>query len=1236
MGVFVGYGCSNDSSDLPDDEETPFSLMLSETSVSALIGDTRMLRVTNASKDAEIEWSTSNANVVTVDDGRIEALREGTAKIKADYKGYTAECTVNVGFGANMPKLVVKNANSSLKIGKTQTAFPLEAVVVFNGREFTDVELAYESDGEVLDVNYSNGEISPREVVGKQEVFLTATWRGYSVSRFPTLFTKVEIEVVDELFFWVNGEPMSNINLYTLASHNGVDYVNSMDFNITGELNGIAINPDEVEIVSPAFLNYDESSNVITSLKQGNGTIYFNYNDFVGAVNVNVEKVTDTFGEVLDYFSLNLGTYKDHNDEWRNKSVVDTVFAGYDEEIYSLDTLQAYIGSKKIKLTDGKIFGLPVVNGTEYNQTITLETDKFSIDVDLVVYGLVIKEAQDLKNLELKILKRDDPETTQVDETEVTCVEGYCVLLNSIDATGIKIEHEIFEKYTYVNAKGETVETSINPSRYRHKNADRVPFDNSLTKFGFVGDFNGLGNTIFNLDVSVDASDTTGGGGLFGYTLGGAKIYDVGFKNLNCSNACGLVIDCATFAPLGGSLDPLGLREEYSTIRDVYIHLAPETVNPKGALAKAQIVAFGRRVYNVIVDASEISASTAETGGALVATVSTYPQRQYYTAYNIFVISPEVPAAFNAEYQLVGKNIAGDNFFHDQKIDGKHYAHDIYTYESFDAFIADKHDYDNFSSSWLKLEYPVFRSSQEIVAEFNGVVRYDNRLIVSNLTQEKHIKLKSLIGTTISNATVDYDTSKLTIAKVADDDFTVKLAQDPADTEIINVTFTYLSSSGRTGTLVLEVTLSPSTIVITEEYLISAKDLERDIANLLVDVQELKKVTQTIDGGEPSVFEINEEGEFKSVLNVEVLDDNSNVKTSELIIETTDLVYKLTNAKVYTHVIKEGSDLLSLAVKNSDVTGYFVLANNISAYGVSMPHTTDSSVDTQFQGILDGRGYAIYNLKVSADGLLKEVRSDNSGVAIIKNLGFVNLSAADDKEAFAVLGKRITAADGKVTEISNVHVHVEKTTDHKWPGINNFKGMFNAIPGSVYDVFEMTNVYIDVDNEWTQQGVNMTGFGTITAHDQAAFGTSQEVRQASKRFNNVVTIAKSNPSVYRNTYEYEQTLKDDKCYFIYAENTIGKSGGVSIGYVYGSAQEIRPIAHPNVSDDIANGSYIYYGVYKYENESAFATEGASKISIFTDTGYWEMRSGKLTWKTMLDVPEDTDSNFDPGWIPGVN
>src|SRR5690554_6473250 len=76
-------------------------IKLSETDITLAVGDTKTITATvlpeNAS-DTTIEWSSDKETIVTVEDGKIEALAVGTAKVTAAIGEVTA--TVNVTVAA--------------------------------------------------------------------------------------------------------------------------------------------------------------------------------------------------------------------------------------------------------------------------------------------------------------------------------------------------------------------------------------------------------------------------------------------------------------------------------------------------------------------------------------------------------------------------------------------------------------------------------------------------------------------------------------------------------------------------------------------------------------------------------------------------------------------------------------------------------------------------------------------------------------------------------------------------------------------------------------------------------------------------------------------------------------------------------------------------------------------------------------------------------------------------------
>ena len=82
-------------------------ITINQTTKNMLVGDTDILTVDyTGKKDAKIEWSSDNQSVVTVTDGSIEAVGEGTAKITASCGKATATCTINVTYGNTLPELI--------------------------------------------------------------------------------------------------------------------------------------------------------------------------------------------------------------------------------------------------------------------------------------------------------------------------------------------------------------------------------------------------------------------------------------------------------------------------------------------------------------------------------------------------------------------------------------------------------------------------------------------------------------------------------------------------------------------------------------------------------------------------------------------------------------------------------------------------------------------------------------------------------------------------------------------------------------------------------------------------------------------------------------------------------------------------------------------------------------------------------------------------------------------------
>lgn len=716
----------------PDSGST-FALTLNKTSIDALVGDVYTLVVTNVASASDIKWSTNNKDVATVENGKIEAMGVGTAVITATYLDtYAATCTVNVSFGSEIPYLVVKNANSKFTIGKMQTAFPFEVSVFFNGKEFTDVNVTCESAGTIITCG-QNGVLTPTGTLGTEDVRIKGSWRGYT-----SLLAIVSVTVQDEVFFWVNDNPVADISLSTFAVPGKDDEVS---FNVKGFFNGTPIAEEDIVITTTEnIVKYENKT--IKAVGGGKGKVYLSYTANKGtpnetiltqSVDVIVDKVKGTSPATVNYFSSNLGTYKDHNDGWQNKSIINALEAEYSDDKYAFDTAKAFINGDELIMEDGKLLGLPLNHAGAYEAVVTFETDSFIVDVPIIVYGLVIKEAQDLKNLELKVIRNDDHNTPGVDETQVTCIDGYVALVDNIDASSIKLEHTaMYTKYQYRQDWDHYVEKTITTSRYMYSNPSRtVVADHLNGKFGFIGNFDGCGYTISNLDVSTTAGDSIGGAGVFGWTMGATTIKNVAFTNFRCDYSCGLVNESRSWGGHSVPVDPLGLRIGAPTIRDVYIKLSTDTVNPKGVICRDGAGRMYNKISNIVIDGTGVVKGTETVGGLYVyvegaACPWNAAMEFYYTCANIFIIG-EYPAYFNTNDTVVtilGRNCAQDEtWLRLREVDlvskgapaDTRYAYDYYTYDTVNALKADKAKYDNFSafsnSVWsLTSGTPVFKT----------------------------------------------------------------------------------------------------------------------------------------------------------------------------------------------------------------------------------------------------------------------------------------------------------------------------------------------------------------------------------------------------------------------------------------------------------------------------------------------------------------------------------------------
>ena len=1240
--VFV-FGCNGCSS--CKDGDDPYVLQLNKTELQTLIGDINTLSVKN--KDAvpeNITWTSENTSVATVtNEGVVESMRIGSTKIKATYGDYVAECTVTVTLGNNLPQLVIENERPEYRIGKNTENFPFELYVLYNGKKFYDAEINCAStNNNVVSFNADNGTTLQIGDKGKVSVTFSANWRGIEFNNMPSLIKIIDVSVVDEVFFYVNGLQYEEIELYTLSQFDGANYLNEMEFVLSANIAGVDTSNVVFDLPENGIIVADGSKIKATSF--GDGYILLKHTDASGyeyqsSIKVTVIRPEATYKTDIDYFSTFTGTFKDSENNYANTTIINKLF-GTD----SVDNLKVYQDGVELTVNGGKILGVANNYNNAYDTVLKVETDKAIYNVNVKVYGLVVQSKEDLELFALKILKNDDPNTHGIDETKVTAIDGYCVLINDVDASGVTIPHEIFDyTYDYVNANGETEKVGITMKRYNLsvKPALRELTDaeikevekyGTIDAFGFLGTFDGQGYTISNLDTSVETGKT--GGGLFGYAFGSAVIGNVGFDNLKISNSSGIAYASFIPVPRPSPVDMKGLRTGNNTyFHDIYINLSEDTVNPKGSVVNMTFDAgFGLvNMQNIIIDATNVALNESTSGGVFVnepvlLCAENNPLRFYSN--DVYVITDEFPSSFTSAKTVYGKNEANGAGL-DKSSDATIYSSKFSRYDSFNDMVSANNDYSSFaSSSWLVNGYPIFKTASGVYAYYLGETVLDNTIKVNSSTNGREISLTTLSGQAVQIVSFEYDSNQLNV----DSENKVKLAVEVTEKTFyeLKVNYTYKNKS---GALNLKVIAYPSEIDVEEAVVMSSIDGVINLANYVESPKAIVSVSQKI-GDNTTALSVGAGGVIVGAI-VDIKSDYSDVETSTLIIETVDMKYNFTNVKVYSHILTEAEDLSVFKHTKSTgrITGYYILGANINAKNYSignddtlfaLPSFADNT--HAFQGVLDGRGYAIYNFRPTVSGLLGSVYSDseaNGGRSVIRDIAFVNVLSESGKD-FTILGTYLESAGNNLTEVTNIHVSILNTYYDNYHYTSNYKGLFHTNDFDGINTFKFTNIYVETVNE--NGYIDLVGYGSGSLFTRDQSGVHANLQARSARFDNVITVTQMKPCVYRQTKDGSLVNEFHKTYmyFIYAENDAGSKGlGISI-----NSETVYP--HNPISENGENGSYLYNNVYRYDSLSEVNNEYIQKLIA---TGSWKLVENKLTWASLdSDMFTDEDINFDKEWL----
>ena len=386
MTVLGASGCRDDeTSSTPSTSVQPVErLELEKSNYLLTLGDRVELSVSYNPLEGEVlTWTSSDSNVVSVDaNGFVEGLRVGKATVTANYGSKKVSCEVEVALSGNVPTLAFDDdVSESMSLMKGET-FGLGTHIRFNGKDFFDAEIEYYVADETIGT-IVNGEFVANNVTGSTQVNVFATWRGQ------TVHTKtLTIDVITESSVLLNGGRVKDIELYTVAQHEGASYTTSqLISDVYISENGVQIDEYDLSVQDNAIASIEKSGDnwTITALKAGNTNLIVSYGDAEFPFTITVERPVFESNKKVEY-SLADGQYFDEQSQMLKG--IDQLFEDFGEFIaYEVD-------GKEYKAKDGK---LNISEGRDVLVTLYNQTVGYQVSID--AYSLIIDELTDFEKI---------------------------------------------------------------------------------------------------------------------------------------------------------------------------------------------------------------------------------------------------------------------------------------------------------------------------------------------------------------------------------------------------------------------------------------------------------------------------------------------------------------------------------------------------------------------------------------------------------------------------------------------------------------------------------------------------------------------------------------------------------------------------------------------------------------------------------------------------------------------
>ena len=454
--------------------------------------------------DGELsDWGSSNPDVLSVENGVVTALQEGSAVISVVVEGKTLKCNVTVKPTSDVPMLVFDGIEEiSALVGDE---YELKTHVLYKGVKYDDFTATYVVDDSAIAT--ANGNVFEMKSVGETTVYVSADWRSYKNSDL--LKTALPLKVNEDVLAKI---VQKQANVYTVASDLvkfGETYSNKTQLSAVVLKDGSPVASDKI-----VWNSSDENiatvndQGVVTAVSNGTALVTVSYVDGNSVCTSNPITVTVS-KPVIDGTRFNpilIDCFVGNQLIAAEDDKITYDFSSLISEGYAVTGIKdVATGEEIVYNTQTKTFGDLTIGENQW----LIQNEIYDVKMNVICATKVITTAQEF--IDLQKYGNVTTATYSVyyngDHTVVAHnYSGYFVLGNDIKFTSSDFGAEKCVEMKYSGA-------GYNGKQFKE-----------LTQMGLSGTFNGLGYKLENLVVGM--------GGAFGDISSNGTV-----KNLNIVNA---------------------------------------------------------------------------------------------------------------------------------------------------------------------------------------------------------------------------------------------------------------------------------------------------------------------------------------------------------------------------------------------------------------------------------------------------------------------------------------------------------------------------------------------------------------------------------------------------------------------------------------------------------------------------------------------------------------------------